>query len=71
MNVQLPFNITKKDLKLSLIEIRVAYEKPKEISTGFDPDLIQVDIEDRIEVQKDNYIIRLPLNIKLLRVIPT
>ncbi len=49
-NIEIPFNITKKDLLLSIIEIRVGYPKPKEISTGFDPDIIQVDIQDGIEV---------------------
>jgi hypothetical protein len=54
-----------------VIEIRVAYPNPKEISTGLDPDTIQVDIEDGIEAQKDIDLIRLPYNIKLLKVIPT
>lgn len=67
----MPFNITKKDVFLSIIEIKVAYPIPKEISAGHDPDIIQVDIDDGIEVQKDNYLIRLPYNIKLTKVLPT
>ncbi len=54
-----------------MIEIRVAYPKPKEISIGLDPDIIQVDIEDGIEVQNDVDLIRLPYSIKLTKVIPT
>ena len=67
----MPFNITKKDVFLSIIEIRVTYPIPKEISAGYDPDIIQVDIDDGIEVQKDNYLIRLPYNIKLTKLLPT
>jgi hypothetical protein len=49
----------------------VEYPNPKEISSGLDPDIIQVNLQDDIEAQKDNDIIRLPYNIKLTKVIPT